>query len=82
MPVVMINKHNINEHTKKVKVIQRFRHGGRAVLPGEVITVAGHVLYDLLSRKLVEYYTEPEPEPVILNDSEESPKRTRKRKSK
>jgi len=80
MPVVVINKHNINAHTKKVKVLQRFRHGGKAVLPGEIVTLAGHVLYDLLSRKLVEIYTEPEP--VILNDSEESPKRTRKRKSK
>jgi len=80
MPVVVINKHNINEHTKKVKVLQRFRCGGKAVLPGEIILLAGHDLYDLLSRKLVELYKEPEP--VIPNDNEEIPKKTRKRKTK
>jgi len=80
MPMVMITKKNIGEHTKKVIVKKRFRHAGNVVEVGDVIVLQDYTLYDALERKLVELYKEPKP--VIPNDSEESPKKTRKRKSK
>jgi hypothetical protein len=80
MPMVMITKKNIGEHTKKVIAKKRFRHAGNVVEVGDVLILSDYNLYDSLDRKLVELYKEPAP--VIQNDNEEIPKKTRKRKTK
>jgi len=90
MPMQLITKKNLSEHTKKVIVKKKFRHAGRVLEIGEVVVLSDYALYDVLERKLAEIYTEPAPvilndsesHPVILNDSEESPKKVRTRKKK